>query len=66
VATPSYKITWTVGLLFRGTVRRAFLRDGVRFTEDKGPLDSQFIIWPTSRAQYDALMAWTRRVSETA
>lgn len=65
MSTPSYKITWTVGLLFRRTVRRTLLRDSVRFSEDKSLVDSLFIIRPTSRAQYDALMAWMRRVSET-
>lgn len=55
---PSYKITITVGGLLRRGVRRQLQQRSITFTEDKGLIDSQFVITGLTRRQYDILMDW--------
>ena len=52
-----------VGLIHRGQLRRALQRDGIRFEEDKGLLDSQFVIIEPTDAQLAGLINWVERVN---
>lgn len=38
------RLSFTVGALWRRSVRRALIKGGWPFTEDKGLLDSQFVV----------------------
>ncbi|MBD80461.1 MAG: hypothetical protein CL840_16210 [Crocinitomicaceae bacterium] len=38
------RLTFTAGVLFRRQVRRELIRVGLDFGEDKGWLDSQFVV----------------------
>jgi hypothetical protein len=58
-----YKLTWTVGALFRRQIRRELQRNGIAFTEDKGFLDSQFVVRTDSKAKYIALKAWMDKMA---
>ena len=53
----------TVGLIHRGQLRRALRRAGIRFEEDKGLLDSQFVIIEPTDLQLAALINWVERVN---
>jgi hypothetical protein len=59
--------TVRVGLLYRRQVRRQLqtLKD-VTFTEDRGPIDSQFVLDVKGSARYAQLMDWFRRIHEEA
>lgn len=50
------RITWTVGALFRRDVRRQLLAARISFTEEKGLLDSLFIIRTPTKEIHDALL----------
>jgi hypothetical protein len=50
------RITWTVGALFRREVRRQLLSSRLSFTEEKGLLDSLFIIRTPDKATHDAML----------
>lgn len=52
----------TVGLLGRGAFRRALQRAGIRFEEDKGLLDSQFVIIEPTDEQLAGIINWVERV----
>lgn len=62
---PSYKITTTAGALVRRAVRRELQRNGLAFTEDKGLLDSQFVITGLTHYQYTVLMAWLTKLANS-
>jgi hypothetical protein len=51
--------TFTVGLLLRGEFRRYLLRRDIEFTEDKGWLDSFFVVHST-REEYQILREMVR------
>lgn len=53
----------TVGLLFRGEFRRALQRAGIRFVEDKGLLDSQFVVIEPTDTQLAKIINWAERVN---
>ncbi len=53
----------TVGLLLRGEFRRALQRAGIRFVEDKGFLDSQFVIIEPTDSQLAGIINWAERVN---
>jgi hypothetical protein len=64
--TPTYKITVTIGALARRHVRRELRKFPVNvvFTEDKGLLDSQFVITGVTQKQYTVLMKWFQDMAE--
>jgi hypothetical protein len=39
------RFVFTAGIGLRSEVRRWLARNGVQFREDKGFLDSQFVVW---------------------
>lgn len=61
-----YKITTTVGAAIRRPVRRELLKlepRGVTFTEDKGLVDSFFVIKTRDKRMYQAIMDWLNRLA---
>lgn len=52
----------TVGAAIRRPFRRMLDRKGISYTEDKGFLDSQFILRPVSSEQHADLLAWVRAI----
>lgn len=58
-----YQITQRSGALVRRQVRRELQRAGVTFREDKGLLDSQFLITGLSEYEYTILLAWFRSIA---
>lgn len=62
----NYRIAWRAGALYRRQVRRTLMQHNIPYTEDKALVDSQFVIHPTSRSQYDALMDWLTRLAQAA
>jgi hypothetical protein len=60
-----YKITQRSGALVRRQVRRELQKTGVSFTEDKGLLDSQFVITGLTQHQYTVLLAWFRDIADS-
>lgn len=61
---PPYKITVTIGALARRHVRRELQSLPAAFTEEKGFLDSQFIITELNYRQYQILMAWFQSMAD--
>lgn len=61
-----YKITQRVGALYRRQIRRTLMQHNIPYTEDKALVDSLFVIRPTSKPQYDALMDWLTRIANAA
>jgi len=59
--TGSALFTIEAGLLLRRAVRRGLIASGFSFTEDKGLLDSQFVV-SASAADREKLAAWLRSV----
>lgn len=61
-----YKITTTVGAAIRRPIRRQLQQmNGVTFTEDKGLLDSFFVIKTRNETTHRAIMLWLKRISQT-
>jgi len=59
-------LAFTIGRLYVRSVRRALRAEGMSFTEDKGWLDSQFVVTGTNaeilRLQ-SALRRWAKEVA---
>lgn len=58
------RITWTVGRLHRRDIRRFLDRIGARYAEEKGLLDSQFVVTTTCPEMHYHLLAWFTEVTE--
>ena len=53
-----HQATMTMGILHRQDARRMLQRLGLRFEEDRGWIDSQFIIYGTYDQLVGLKMAW--------
>lgn len=63
--TGTYTITTTVGALHRRSLRRALQRaTGITYTEERGLLDSQFVIRTSSKVLHDHWMATFNLLAE--
>lgn len=58
------RITWLVGALFRRDIRRYLQKAGLSFTEDKGLLDSLFIISTPDKVTHKAVLREMARFSD--
>lgn len=62
-SVPTHRRVMRAGALIRRTLRRSLDRAGIEYTEDKGFLDSQFVLQVTD-AQEAALEKWVREVND--
>jgi hypothetical protein len=58
------RITWRVTAFFRREVRRQLLVSRLPFTEEKGLLDSLFIIETPDKATHDAMLREMARFAD--
>ena len=59
----TYRYRLTAGALIRRVVRRQLLAAGFTFTEEKGLLDSLFVVTGLTASQFQALHAYVTRVN---
>jgi hypothetical protein len=62
--TETTRFPVTAGLLIRGPFRRALQRAGIRFIEDKGILNSQFVIIEPTDNQLVGILNYIERVND--
>jgi len=57
------KVTLTAGALLRREIRRALDKNGIAYIEDKGWLDSQFVI-TADNATIRRIRGWVKQFEE--